>query len=1241
MDEELDIYDDLDDFQEAEEKKSKELLAWKNRLDAAQLENNNLQTQIKSLEKKIKIMEVNFQNLLDTGRSEIKRKDQLITQLRKEKDDLCFRRKHAPGTQQPVRQKPLDKRLDETETNNPFKKSERSAQATRKHSHTSPDKASDQKRTRQDSAAEKRLEERETCKNRDRRRSRSRSRSRSRTRERYHSRVRERDRSNSRHDRSKHSKRSRRSSSRSRSQPRHQGGSKARSHHKSEAMDTLFGHTPERKKSREGNSDSHVEVLDKLLANAEPQTPQELYTPQSHTTVSDSAEAAATVAENIEDYFVKNTEQIKNITETIPNIELVNPQSTAIDRNEAPTLNLTGSNDENKPNFNIEIQNKKEETQKAAIDRRDTSTKRKSKSKSEKPLSQATVITNNTETTAAENIGDYFASSTAQVQNNVESIPGLDLLAGGDDVQLNNVELLASTSSEGKEVTTIHHHGGVKEKPISNLVMENNKVETEATHKATKHIEQQIDRRDTSSKRKSKSPKKLESNAQTNFGLDLADVTTMTVPSQSKNHVEKQNSKIVIESEELKAMENHKTAKHIEQAIDRREISTKRKSKSKNEKSHDQIADCSNKDAGATVTENIEDFNISNAEQFNTQFIPGLDLLAGDELNNVESIASAALDGSEVSTMGVRSPNEKNFTECIVEQKTISNIVVENKKEKIKDNKDASTKRRSKSKTEKPQSQATVQNAEATTVKENTEDYFAFASNIEQVQNNAQSIPGLDLLATEQLDNVESTAMECSEVTTMAATSPSKKCVDEKTNSREETRAAEKAARHIKDEMDKRDSSTKRKSKSRTGKPPSQVAVSNCDVEATIASSNIEEYVVSNIEQLIAGEQLANVESTAATAIEGIEVSEVMMRKDEIKPTSNIAIETKNVEAKRNKNEINLLATKKPVDKRDTLTKRKTKAKNEKQSAALKQVQKEDKAVEANLQISASVDLNINKTEPEAEAGTANAVSMTKPQLRVSQSIEIIEDIRLPGRLNIADISDSSKEQNTSESVKESIKSTAVAATVMYAKPDSTKLDHTDDEATVDRLMPVLATPKRNYNNLSLEADSIEMALEQLHQRSHGKIEQPDETTVSSTSMRAQQDLLHILTQSPQQPHISHEVNTKKRANQGTCEKTPLKKRKLNLSTEPHIELEQLVPPTPIPTSTPTPTPNVDCLPEHHVTIDETFNMSNLDSSDSSIVTKSCSLGSSDYQFERINNEVVLRVIRRGRHRQTVATSGI
>ncbi|XP_017077159.1 golgin IMH1 isoform X2 [Drosophila eugracilis] len=126
----LDIYDDLDDFQKAEDHKTKELLAWEVKYEKAQAEIQDLKIENKALGKKIKTMEVNLQNLLDTAKAEVKRKEALIAQLRKEKDDLCFRRKRGREVDEKGEKGQESKRIKECQSNaqknsetdrNPFK----------------------------------------------------------------------------------------------------------------------------------------------------------------------------------------------------------------------------------------------------------------------------------------------------------------------------------------------------------------------------------------------------------------------------------------------------------------------------------------------------------------------------------------------------------------------------------------------------------------------------------------------------------------------------------------------------------------------------------------------------------------------------------------------------------------------------------------------------------------------------------------------------------------------------------------------------------------------------------------------------------------------------------------------------------------------------------------------------------------------------------------------------------------
>ncbi|XP_070070111.1 axoneme-associated protein mst101(2) isoform X2 [Drosophila takahashii] len=272
---------------------------------------------------------------------------------------------------------------------------------------------------------------------------------------------------------------------------------------------------------------------------------------------------------------------------------------------------------------------------------------------------------------------------------------------------------------------------------------------------------------------------------------------------------------------------------------------------------------------------------------------------------------------------------------------------------------------------------------------------------------------------------------------------------------------------------------------------------------------------------------------------------------------------------------------------------------------------------------------------------------------RLSKSvagIRIIEDIRLPKMADIDHIAvkvDSQCKAPTAitnsasndqlvdkmprpDELKDT-KSTSYAnntpiksANVLYAKPDSTKLDHNDenDEVILEAAMDLLTSEQDptsivdpSYPNLSIEEDAIEMALGELHQQS------PDETVVTSTSNRAQQtpkqSLITILTQSPvQQSPLKSKTKSKKLSPMATpekaaTEKTPLKKRKVNMDSPTQAM----------------PVPRLD------LSIEDTSGTS-LGGSDTSTVTKRCSLGHTDYQYEQIKDEVILRVKRRCRRRR-------
>ncbi|XP_034652485.1 titin isoform X2 [Drosophila subobscura] len=220
------------------------------------------------------------------------------------------------------------------------------------------------------------------------------------------------------------------------------------------------------------------------------------------------------------------------------------------------------------------------------------------------------------------------------------------------------------------------------------------------------------------------------------------------------------------------------------------------------------------------------------------------------------------------------------------------------------------------------------------------------------------------------------------------------------------------------------------------------------------------------------------------------------------------------------------------------------------------------------------------------------------------------------------------------------VAATSKPSSILYAQPDSTKTDNSEDmvlEAAMNELTgeqePVPSAVNTSYPNLTLAEDTIEMALQQLHQTS------PDETKVTSTSNKSQQtpqtDLVQTLTASPLQLSPGKSTPKGRKTTPMTTpeklrvEKTPLKKRKVHMPED-----EVLVPQTPPSPVQPATALRNEASPTlQHVTIDETLDGSINHSfgSDTSVVTKRCSMGSTDYQFERINDEIVLRVSRRRR----------
>ncbi|KAK7865128.1 hypothetical protein R5R35_002192 [Gryllus longicercus] len=104
MSDDVDLYDDLPDlnFQESISKIDEERKLFKTQLDEKEADLLKTKERIAHLEKENKILEKNISSLYQTAVNEIKRKDQLIEELRREKDILIFRRKDRQNPNKPT-----------------------------------------------------------------------------------------------------------------------------------------------------------------------------------------------------------------------------------------------------------------------------------------------------------------------------------------------------------------------------------------------------------------------------------------------------------------------------------------------------------------------------------------------------------------------------------------------------------------------------------------------------------------------------------------------------------------------------------------------------------------------------------------------------------------------------------------------------------------------------------------------------------------------------------------------------------------------------------------------------------------------------------------------------------------------------------------------------------------------------------------------------------------------------------
>ncbi|KAH8325150.1 hypothetical protein KR074_003398 [Drosophila pseudoananassae] len=261
-DDDLDIYEDLEDFQKVEDKKSEQLRAWEEKYKSAMAEVESLKAENKALGKKIKVMEVNLQNLLDTAKAEVKRKETLIDQLRKEKDDVCFRRKRPAFDGKPADTEHQNKRPKQAPPNevsrkdpeaqkNPFRARSKEENKTEKpKSRSNSPRHSLQKNNDSRPRTQARHPENRQ-RSRDRRRSRS-------------------PRPESRRYRGKDGRESRRRS-------RSQSPGKKIQRQKSQTITTLFGDET----ICSDHDSPHSEMVKKLQANKDPLTPVDHYTPES------------------------------------------------------------------------------------------------------------------------------------------------------------------------------------------------------------------------------------------------------------------------------------------------------------------------------------------------------------------------------------------------------------------------------------------------------------------------------------------------------------------------------------------------------------------------------------------------------------------------------------------------------------------------------------------------------------------------------------------------------------------------------------------------------------------------------------------------------------------------------------------------------------------------------------------------------------------------------------------------
>ncbi|XP_064536501.1 nipped-B-like protein B [Drosophila montana] len=1352
LSDELDIYDDLDEFQEAENKKSKELEACEAKYDAAQLEIANLQAQNKALAKKIKTMEVNFQNLLDTAKAEIKRKDAQITQLRREKDDICFRRKRAPNLGQPNSQtQPLDelqhqqhkrfKREDMSDVKAEIAIDNNNENCDVKMKHlaqqhvpvrrsisreTGPEKMTQHKRDKPfDSGAERqrsadvrnpqdRLRDRD--RDRDRNRDRSRRGSRSRSRDRY--------RSNSqRHNsRNKDLKRSRRSRSRSRSRSTHKNSSRSskrkssreterKNHtksstndHKPKTMEDLFGSTPKQQSpaatTNAGSSNVDSEkVFQNLMLNMEPLTPQELCTPESQiearvqqTSSGKSGKNKQKLAENINKYFVCNVES-KDMDQKFANDEeQVDNQVVAKPKTPLPNLKPLVNAENTKQNEPISVLQKvkfvnavayetnqgqdanKEEQSVHEVDtiesQQNMSGTDKAQLTAQDLLDAEEIINKVHNTNDQQHIPGLDFIAEEQLKTNLY-IPGLDLV--DNEALINDVdngktnELIPGLDFKEELITEldaqIHENAPAQNLKANFEVI--NKVDT----KSNLYIPglDLVDEEDTISKVDTRTQEFIP-------GLNMSIEEEATKNIVSKTHENILDMDFVIQEDLTREVDNMKTNQHI------------------------------------SVLDLKSDLEVTKpvvAEPH--EYIPGLDFTAAEKLaSDVDTEAQNCLDFAEEHELASDVDNTKTNNH-IQELALIAEEEMANETAKVKMSEMILNDKTS----------LEIQSAEKAT---NTTEQLDVEPNVTDNQ---------DCAPTEELK--ESTNKISTGDETENIESEGERSDNSTANNAPSEHHRENQLRESNDNMESSDDDAQEPEQAKSkDHRENQLRESNENTESSDdVSQELEQAKCGDHRENQLMESHDNMESSDDNAQELEQAISEDNRENQLREIND----------NRESSDNDAQELEESSDDDDDQELEQAKSEDHMENELMESNQNSESSEFQEIDAAAKPTLS-EPTTPASQdsipcqldqlAAQAEEVTPKRP-VRGMRSIQIIEDIRLPVMVDIENLA--IKVDGTSEehSLKQTVelsnahdvteqmpglnfnvetltqpapenegesqlqfitvnqnehnskivavnttitpKLTVVAATVMYAQPDSTKIDHTEDDAALEAVMNELIPDKQqaitldgSYPNLSLETDTIELALKQLHQQSQND-EHPDDTAVTSTSMKGpqtpKQDLIQILMQSPLQStaacttrktptkvkvrikKLGARTTSKRRSNNEACsatpedsEETPLKKRRVDVNDGDTVNTaDPIVPQTPPETALTTDTSQL------HVTIDETFNASTMEqshcqnSNDSSMVTKRCSLGNSDYQFERINDEVVLRVTRRRRRRPAAAAA--